>query len=190
MTEVHFAEPQSLQLTYDKPSNTGLVTRDSGFQEIDVKMMNGKIEIETKTLIDKKLTENDDTKQNKNEAGLLDPWSNGTNDQEDYMKSIKFNKSSSKKVDSIDDIEFVTKESDDKIDTPLTIDSLIFDPLGDEKSIALDASLSEEEKKEKIIRIFVMGDVMISEENQVWAEEKCKYNYYATLQSLNYFLKS
>ena len=55
----------------------------------------------------------------------------------------------------------------------------------DEKSIALDASLSEEEKKEKIIRIFVMGDVMISEENQVWAEEKCKYNYYATLQSLN-----
>src|SRR5204862_488586 len=125
MTEVQFAESQSLQLTYDKPSNTGLITRDSGFQEIDIKMMNGKIGAEAKVLLNKKLS--------KNEAGLLDPWVNDTKDQEDY-ESIKFDKSISQKVDSLDD----TEESDNK-----TIDSLIFDPLGDEKIIASNPHLSD-----------------------------------------------
>uniref|UniRef100_A0A1D1Y834 Dilute domain-containing protein C25B8.08 n=1 Tax=Anthurium amnicola TaxID=1678845 RepID=A0A1D1Y834_9ARAE len=102
------------------PSSTGLMTRDSGFQEIDVKLINDTID--QKTLIDKKMIDNDN----------LDPWNN-SKDKEDY-ESIKFN---SKKDDSIDD------------DT-----ELIFDPLGDEKAIISDSSLSEEEKKEKITRIF------------------------------------
>ncbi|RIA79871.1 hypothetical protein C1645_798085 [Glomus cerebriforme] len=102
---------------------------------MEVKLMNDKFDAETKTLIDKKssqITENDNSKQNKNESGLLDPWVNDSKDQENY-DSIKFN---STDVDSTDDTDF------------------IFDPLGDEKSIMLDSSLSEEEKKEKITCIF------------------------------------
>jgi hypothetical protein len=137
MTEVQFAEPQSFQLTHDRLSGAGLITRDSGFQEIDVKMLDPKIEVETKTLVDKK---------DKNDTGLLDPWVNDNKDQEDY-ESLKFDKSNSKNDDSID-------EPDDKTEATLTIDSLIFDPLGDEKTIMLSTSLSEEEKKEKITRIF------------------------------------
>jgi ankyrin repeat protein len=124
MTEV-------LQLTHDKSSGTGLVVRDSGFQEIDIKLMADKID---KTLIDKKssqIIDNDNLKQNKDKSGLLDPWVNDSKDQESY-ESIKFNS----KDDDIDDTEFV------------------FDPLGDEKAIMSDSSLSEEEKREKITRIF------------------------------------
>ncbi|CAG8647213.1 15329_t:CDS:2, partial [Funneliformis caledonium] len=151
MTEVHCSDPHSLQLIHDKPLNTGPIIRDNLFQEIDVKMMNGKIEVETKALIDKKLSQITDSNQN----SLLDGWVNDTNDQEDYLQSIKFNKSISQTDDSVGDIEFVKKESDDdQTEVPLTIDSLMFDPLGDEKIIASDASLSEEEKKENITRIF------------------------------------
>lgn len=125
MTEV-------LQLTHDNPSGTGLIARDSGYQEIDIKLMADKID--KKTLIDKKssqIIDNDNSKQNKNESGLLDPWVNDSKDQENY-ESIKFNS----KDDDFDGNEF------------------IFDPLGDEKAIMSDSSLSEEEKKEKITRIF------------------------------------
>lgn len=122
MTEV-------LQLTHDKPSSTGLIDRDSGYQEMDIKLMADKID--KKTLIDKKssqIIDNDNSKQNNNESGPLDPWVNDSKDQENY-ESIKFNSNE-------DDTEF------------------IFDPLGDEKAIMSDSSLSEEEKKEKITRIF------------------------------------
>ncbi|POG78178.1 hypothetical protein GLOIN_2v696975 [Rhizophagus irregularis DAOM 181602=DAOM 197198] len=122
MTEV-------LQLTHDKPSSTGLIDRDSGFQEMDIKLMADKID--KKTLIDKKssqIIDNDNSKQNNNESGPLDPWVNDSKDQENY-ESIKFNSIE-------DDTEF------------------IFDPLGDERAIMSDSSLSEEEKKEKITRIF------------------------------------
>ncbi|RHZ49602.1 hypothetical protein Glove_519g87 [Diversispora epigaea] len=149
MAETLHMNPQSQHL-YEKPS--GFV-RDSGFQELDVKMMKGQFDVATMALIDKK--NETDIKSKKNEAGLLDPWnSSNVKDQEDFAKSLKFDKDTNLEDNENNENNDSTQKKIEDIFDSQTSDPLFLDPLGDETSIINSTTLSEEEKRTNINCLF------------------------------------
>ncbi|CAG8434581.1 5359_t:CDS:2 [Diversispora eburnea] len=140
MAETLHMNPQSQHL-YEKPS---------GFVELDVKMMKGQFDVSTMALIDKK--NEADVKNKNNEAGLLDPWnSSNVKDQEDFAKSLKFDKNNN--LDNNENKDSTKNKIEDMYDSQ-TSDLLFLDPLGDETLIINSTTLSEEEKKANINNIF------------------------------------
>ncbi|CAG8517476.1 5342_t:CDS:2 [Racocetra fulgida] len=147
MTEALHMTPQPQHL-YDQPKD--YISR-GGYQDI----MKGQFDT-AKTLLDQKLSHSSDSSnQNKDEAGLLDPWKTNSTDQEDYTKSIKFNKPS-QKDETVDNVKSSNNGLDDLLKSSLQASDLFLDPFGEEneKLILSNSSLSEEEKKAKINSIF------------------------------------
>ncbi|CAG8719021.1 3296_t:CDS:2, partial [Racocetra persica] len=140
-------QPQHL---YDQPKD--YISR-GGYQDI----MKGQFDTaKTQTLLDQKLSHSSDSSnQNKDEAGFLDPWKTNSMDQEDYTKSIKFNKPS-QKDETVDNVKSSNNGLDDLLKSSLQASDLFLDPFGEEneKLILSNSSLSEEEKKAKINSIF------------------------------------
>ncbi|CAG8584212.1 20177_t:CDS:2 [Dentiscutata erythropus] len=150
MTEALHMTPQPQHL-YDQPKD--YITR-GGYQELDI--MKGQFDT-AKTLLDQKHSHvSDSSKQNKDEVGLLDPWKTNPTDQEDITKSIKFNKPSSQKDETVDNVKSSDNGLDDLLKSNLQASDLLLDPFGEEneKLILLNTSLPEEEKRAKINSIF------------------------------------
>ncbi|CAG8564133.1 772_t:CDS:2 [Ambispora leptoticha] len=93
---------------------------------------------------------------------MLDPWGNTNKDQEeDFTKSIKFNKILPPTPAASDDdrMEDNFNQFSEMLSTPnpsptIAEDSILLDGLEDEQAIILNKSMSEEEKKAKINSIF------------------------------------
>ncbi|KAG9284083.1 hypothetical protein G9A89_022857 [Geosiphon pyriformis] len=162
MAEAQFDQRPQQQLHqkyYHEKSHQGSYVRDSGFQEspLDIAAtVDG--HIDTAKFLGKKLMNDEKTTQN---SSVLDPWGT-TIDQEEFTKSIKFNKSlpptpsASSDEDTIED-NFNQFSEMLKVNKTTTNDIIMIDGLGDEKTIMLNVELSEEQKKEKINNIFSLA---------------------------------
>ncbi|CAG8433018.1 6318_t:CDS:2 [Ambispora gerdemannii] len=154
---------------HDKPHHGhGSYVRDSGFQDstIDIAALNGHLEaakfLEKSLINDEKNTLKNDNSKSNDSSGMLDPWGNTNKDQEDdFTKSIKFNKSLPPTPAASDDdgMENNFNQFSEMLNTTtnlptITEDSMLIDGLEDERVIMLKKSISEEEKKVEINKIF------------------------------------